>query len=92
MYGGARRSRLVLREHQQLPADRTRIRGVLMVALRRQDVRLRDADLMAAHRAPIDAGVRRGNARSVGDGEGCVLSLMDVVCVLIESQDGSFRK
>lgn len=72
---------VAVRLHEQLPLDPATPVGMLMVVLRRQRMTLRDANLLPAHNAAIDAGKRRKIAGRVFLIEDVAVVLVDMDCV-----------
>ncbi|CAZ88395.1 conserved hypothetical protein [Thiomonas arsenitoxydans] len=82
---------MAVRLHEQLPLNPAAPCGMLMMVLLRQRMPLRNANLVPAHNATIDAGVRRNDAGRVFLIECVVTVLAEVDCIFEGCHRGFHR-
>lgn len=82
---------MAARLHEQLPLDPSTPGGMLMMVLRRQRMPLRNANLVPAHNATIDAGVRRNVAGRVFLIEHVATVLAEMNCIFEGCHHGYHR-
>ena len=75
---------LLLGVDKQLPANLAAQEPVLMVVLRREGMTPRNGDFVPAPRAPVNAGVGRGDPGMEDLVEGRILNLPNVDALLVE--------